>query len=530
MKANVLMVQGTSSSVGKSVLAAALCRLYARRGLRVAPFKAQNMSNNAAVCADGSEIGRAQAVQAAAAGIEPDADMNPILLKPEGQARSQVVVRGRPWLTLSARAFYERKAELWPIVTASLDRLRDQYDLVIAEGAGSPVELNLRQLDIVNMALARHAGARVLLVGDIDRGGIFAQLLGTLHLFAPEERALVGGLIVNKFRGDPALFADGIGILEERSGLPVLGVVPFLECLNLPEEDAVALEENGQWSVTSGQSDARIHHSSEVLDLAIIRLPHIANFDDFDPLVTEPGVRLRYVASAKSLGRPHAIIVAGTKSTVADLAWLHREGVAEAIRQRAAAGTAVVGICGGYQILGEQVSDPEQIESPIQQVAGLGLLPVETMFTPTKATAQVRARILGGPGWLAGLEGHQLSGYEIHMGRTRSPSAWLNIFDRNGVTQEREGEQRDGAVTADARIWGCYLHGLFANEPFRRAWLDSVRRGCRIGFQSCQNARQDRNPIPLSEALDRLADAVAACVDLDRLDTIIEVEHARQSR
>jgi adenosylcobyric acid synthase len=386
MTARVLMIQGTSSSVGKSLLTAALCRLFARRGVRAAPFKAQNMSNNAAVCADGAEIGRAQAVQAAAAGVAPTADMNPVLLKPEADSRSQVIVLGRHWQTLRASAFYRRKEELWPVVTAALDRLRAAYELVLIEGAGSPAELNLRALDIVNMAVARHARAPVLLAGDIDRGGIFAQLLGTLWLLEPEERALVRGLVVNKFRGDRALFADGVRILEERGGAPVLGVVPYLPALAVAEEDAVALDVDRPGPRTG-------------IDVAVIRLPHIANFDDFDPLRAEPGVGVRYVSSARELGAPRAVILPGTKSTIADLAWLRATGLAEAICTFVDRGGAVAGVCGGYQMLGRVIRDPEGVESPAGEVAGLGLLPVETTFAQEKATRQARGRVAGGPGW-----------------------------------------------------------------------------------------------------------------------------------
>jgi adenosylcobyric acid synthase len=480
------MLMGSSSSVGKSLMVTALCRIYARRGWRVAPFKAQNMSNNAAVCRDGAEIGRAQALQATAAGLEPSADMNPVLLKPEADARAQVIVQGRPWQTLAAGSYFERKQTLWPVVTDALARLQAAHDLVIIEGAGSPVELNLRRADIVNMAVARHANSPVILVGDIDRGGIFAQLLGTLALFEPDERRLVRGLLVNRFRGDSALFKDGIRILEERSGLPVLGVVPYLRDLALPEEDAVALED-----VARGPAD-----------IAVIRLPRIANFDDFDPLQREPGVRLRYVSRRAELGSPRAVILPGTKSTLADLAWLKREGLAEAIAQLAQAGCAVAGICGGYQMLGRRIADPEGIESTDGERPGLGLLPVDTLFGPAKATRQVHARVrAGAPGWLRGVAGTTLAGYEIHMGRTCGHGSWLSV----------EGGGDDGSASADGRIWGCYLHGIFANDAFRRAWLDSLGLAC-----------EARSASTLDEAIDRLADAVAAAVDIGRLDRIIE--------
>lgn len=532
--AKVLMVQGTSSSAGKSLLVTALCRIFARRGVRVAPFKAQNMSNNAAVCADGAEIGRAQATQAVAAGLEPTADMNPILLKPEADARSQVVVMGRPWRILSAGTYYQHKHELWPVVTAALDRLRSAYELVIIEGAGSPAELNLRAGDIVNMAVARHAQAPVLLVGDIDRGGIFAQLLGTFWLLEPEEQALVRGFVVNKFRGDHALFADGVRILEERSGVPVLGVIPFLHDLAIPEEDAVAI------SNPSAGSGLRLRTGPQSLisnlptvDIAIIALPRIANFDDFDPLASEPGVQVRYVSSRQKLGRPHAVILPGTKSTIADLTWLWEQGLAEAIQQLASDGTAVVGICGGYQMLGRVVRDPDHVESPIDGAPGLSLLPVETIFRGEKATHRARARVLGGPGWLAPVAGQSVRGYEIHMGRTTGGRPWLEITERNGAPISLE----DGAVSHDGQVWGCYLHGLFENTSLRRAWLASLEPesgeldGWRAGWLKRSSARPSHPTIQPSShlsiqpsiypALDRLADAVEAALDMEQLETII---------
>jgi adenosylcobyric acid synthase len=510
MPAKALMIQGTSSSVGKSVLAAALCRIFARRGVRVAPFKAQNMSNNAAVCGDGSEIGRAQAVQAAAAGIEPTADMNPVLLKPEADARSQVIVLGRPWGMLASGSYGRRKEALWPVVTAALDRLRAQGDLVIMEGAGSPVELNLRDSDIANMAIARYAQAPVLLVGDIDRGGIFAQMLGTLWLLEPEDRALVRGLIVNRFRGDRSLFADGIRILEERSTAPVLGVIPYLPALNVPEEDAVALDvgANGREGMPPRRS----------IDVAIIQLPHIANFDDFDPLALEPGVLVRYVQSAEALGRPDAVILPGTKSTIADLAWLREQGLAEAIRKLAHEGAAIVGICGGYQMLGRRIADPLGVESDRREAIGMGLLPVETTFDNAKATYQAIATVLESPGWLRVLAGQTLGGYEIHMGGTGGGTPWLAITRRNGV----DTRLADGAISDDGRLWGCYLHGLFANAEFRRAWLSSLRDNG-SGDHALRVRAQGMPPgATLDAALNRLADAVEAAIDMQRLEAILQ--------
>jgi len=512
------MIQGTSSSAGKSLLTAALCRIYARRGVRVAPFKAQNMSNNAAVCPDGSEIGRAQAVQAAACGLEPTADMNPILIKPEADARSQVVVMGRAWRVLAAREYYAHRDELWALVTQALDRLLQDYELVVIEGAGSPVELNLRAGDMVNMAVACHARSPVLLVGDIDRGGIFAQLLGTLWLLPDDERALVKGLLVNKFRGDATLFADGVRILEERGGVPVVGVIPYLRGLAIPEEDAVALEEPGGrgaasvGAVTATQAGPRERGavpSAPTIDIAVIHFPRIANFDDFDPLAAEPGVQLRYVSSPAELGQPQAIILPGTKSTTGDLQWLRGTGLAPAIQERAAAGTAVVGICGGYQMLGRTIRDPQRVESSKEVVPGLGLLPVETLFLAEKATYRIRARVRGGPGWLARVAGQVVSGYEIHMGRTNGADPWLTITARS----QRPVEVADGAASEDGRVWGCYLHGLFETQAFRRAWLAG------LGWEN--PGLPSTSSTDLARRLDDLAEAVEQALNMELLEEIV---------
>jgi adenosylcobyric acid synthase len=493
------MIQGSSSSAGKSLMVTALCRILARRGLRVAPFKAQNMSNNAAVCADGAEIGRSQAVQAAAAGVPPRAEMNPVLLKPEGNARSQVIAMGRPRYTVSARDYYRHKSTLWPLVTSALDCLRDASDVVVIEGAGSPAELNLRAGDIVNMAIARYAQAPVLLVGDIDRGGIFAQLLGTLWLLEPEDRALMRGFIVNKFRGDPTLFTDGVRIIEDRGKLPVLGVVPFIPDLAIPEEDSAALD----------LPPATLDADADAIDIAVIRLPRIANFDDFVPLAAEPGVRLRYVTTCATLGTPQAVIIPGSKSTIADLDWLRAQGLALAIRGLAERGAAIVGICGGYQMLGDVIRDPDRVEAAVEQTAGLGLLPMQTVFEPIKATHQAEARVLQGPGWLETLSGETIRGYEIHMGQSTGRHPWLKLIRRSAA----DVDVADGNVTADGQIWGCYLHGLFENEALRRAWLRS------LGWQPAMSPAV--GPTGLAVAIDHLADGVEASLDMTLLETMI---------
>ena len=497
MTGKVLMVQGTSSSVGKSLLVAGLCHLFARLGVRVAPYKAQNMSNNAAVCPDGSEIGRAQATQAYASGLEPHVDMNPVLIKPEADSRSQVVVMGRPWQTLSAREYYPQKKVLWKEATAALDRLRDQYELVVIEGAGSAAELNLKDGDIVNMAIARYANAPVLVTGDIDPGGIFAQLIGTVWLLEPEERELVKGLIVNKFRGDISLFDDGVRILEEKSEVPVLGVVPYLHDLFIPEEDAVALENPFEQPISS----------TEAVEIVVTHLPRIANFDDFDPIATEPGVRVRYVTNPEQVGNPAAIIIPGTKSTINDMEWLRLVGLADVIQRHAQNGGAVVGICGGYQMLGEVVHDPQHIESKLDSAPGLGLLPIETVFAGDKATHQASAQVRNGTGWFANLEGQTVTGYEIHMGRTNSQISWLEISKRSGQSVQVP----DGASSEDGKVWGCYVHGLFANENLRRAWLKD------LGWDE-EKASQNENPFAAS--LTRLADTLESTLDMNLLERI----------
>lgn len=507
MSGRVLMVQGTSSSAGKSLLAAALCRIFARRGLRVAPFKAQNMSNNAAVCADGSEIGRSQALQAVAAGVAPTSDMNPVLLKPEADARSQVIVNGRPWSTLGARDYFQRRKELWPVVVAALDRLRCRYELVVIEGAGSPAEMNLHHHDIVNMAVARRSQAPVLLVGDIERGGVFAQLLGTLWLLDDDDRQLIRGLVVNKFRGDISLFDEGRTYLEQRSGLPVLGVIPWLSDLHLPDEDSEALP--------SGRRQPADTHD---LDIAVIRLPRISNFDDFDPLASEPGVRLRYVESVSQLHDQDAMILPGTKSTVSDLQWLRERGLASRLVQLAQDGGRVVGICGGYQMLGRTICDSQHVESRVDATPGLGLLPTATIFESSKETHQLEGEIIDDH-HCPGVTDRAVTGYEIHLGRTFGGSPWLRLRRRNA----NGAELHDGAASGDGRIWGCYLHGLFANDAFRRAWLRSLRPDTfgqppdAMPSPTGQSGFQGR----LDNALNRLADSVEDAIDLPRLDAIV---------
>jgi adenosylcobyric acid synthase len=498
MNAKTLMIMGTHSNAGKSILVTALCRMFAQDGYRVAPFKAQNMALNAGVTPEGHEIGRATIAQAEAAGVPAHVDMNPVLLKPEGDGRSQVVLNGKPFTHIEAANWLSLKQHLWEQVTAALDRLRQKYDLVIIEGAGSPAEINLKAGDIVNMRVAQYAQAPSLLVGDIDRGGVFAALVGTMVLLEPEERALVKGFIINKFRGDIRLLGDGLRMLQERAfNVPTLGVIPYLPDIGIAAEDSVALDEQP----SDRQSEAT------PVDIAVIRLPHIANFDDFDPLKAEPGIHLHFVDRLSDLQKPAAIILPGSKTTLADLAWLHESGLAARIASLARTGAVVVGICGGYQMLGQTVLDPEGIEAPPgAQAAGLGLLPIRTVFVGNKQTVQVRAtlRALAGP--LAALQGSPIQGYEIHMGRSEPVDDTLSPLCR--ITTQ-DTSHFDGAVNSSGRTWGTYLHGIFDNDLLRHAWLRS------LGWQG------DGQLFDRQQAYNRLAQHVRTQLDMERLRQII---------
>ncbi len=487
-----LMVQGTASGVGKSLLAAAFCRIFARAGYRVAPFKSQNMALNAAVTLEGGEIGRAQAAQAAAAGIEPTVDMNPILLKPEPGHRSQVVVRGCAVTSVTWQEYQRMQAELLPIVAESLGRLRRAWDLVIIEGAGSPAEINLRDSDIVNMSVARMADAPVLLVGDIDRGGVFAALLGTLALLDPPDRARVGGLIVNRFRGDVTVLGPGLVELSARAGVPVLGVVPYLEARLVPAEDSLDLDDRFRWGAPGA------------LDVAVVRLPLISNFDDFEPLAAEPGVHVRFVRGADEIRGADVLVLPGSKATVSDLRWLFATGLAQAIQRAAADGQPVVGVCGGYQMLGEAVHDPDRVESDAHTTRALGLLPVVTTFARNKTTVRVRARVGGTSGPFSGAAGSEVVAYEIHAGRTsRSSPAPFTIVERASDPVH----DADGAVSSTGNVLGTYLHGLFANDSLRKALLEFLadRKGI---------AADPRWGTGAVDRYEHLADAVARAVDI----------------
>ncbi|WP_213980453.1 cobyric acid synthase [Sphingomonas sp. dw_22] len=474
-----LMLQGTGSDVGKSVLVAGLCRAFANRGLGIRPFKPQNMSNNAAVTIDGGEIGRAQALQAIAARVEPHSDMNPVLLKPQADRTSQLIVGGKVRGTLGAGNFRAARGELLGEVMAAYHRLREACDLVIVEGAGSPAEINLRAGDIANMGFARAAGVPVVLVGDIDRGGVIAAIVGTRAVIDPEDAAMIRGFIINKFRGDPALFADGYRQIEALSGWRGFGVVPWLPMTaRLPSEDAVILE-------------ARALRHEGRLVVACPILPRISNFDDLDPLKLEPEVELRMVPPGTPIPAEAALIVLpGSKATIADLAALRAQGWDIDIRAHHRRGGAVLGLCGGYQMLGTRVSDPAGLEGPPGSIEGLGLLDVETVLSPAKALRHVRGTALGA----------RFEGYEMHMGETTGAGTArpLAIF---------EDGRPDGAVSADGLVTGTYVHGFLADAAQRRALL------ARIGAQG--SGRDYRASV--DTALDSIAEELERHLDLDAL-------------
>lgn len=505
-RARAIAVLGTGSDVGKSLVVAGLCRLLHRAGIRVAPFKAQNMSLNSFVTPEGGEIGRAQALQAEACGLAPDVDMNPILLKPESDARAQVVVQGRVYSTLDAQAYFSRgrNSELFQAVRSSYERLAAHYDVIVIEGAGSAAEVNLRDRDLVNWATVELADARVVLVGDIDRGGVFAQLIGTLDLIAPEERARVCGLVINKFRGDRALFADGVRFLHERTGIPVLGVLPFLRDLTLDQEDSLDVELRHQ-----------VAFSDDRVNIAVLLLPHMSNFTDFNMLIHEADVALRYVATPAEAAGADGVIIPGSKSTLADLAYLRAKGFDALVQDHVRRGRELLGICGGYQMLGNRIVDPDGVETG-GEATGLGLLQTDTIMMPEKITEQVDASALH----IHDEKPVSVRGYVIHMGRTdpgpHRPCFHLQRRAAQSTDQLQvgspDGGSLDGAVRDDGLVWGTYIHGLFDQPQFRRAWLNRLRR--RKGLSPVELACSQQVNDTQRHALDRWADHVEQHLDL----------------
>ena len=482
-----IMIQGTMSNAGKSLLCAGLCRIFKQDGYRVAPFKSQNMALNSFITKAGGEMGRAQVVQAEAAGIAPDTRMNPILLKPTTDVGSQVIVNGQVQGNMRAMEYYRRKREFIPDVLEAYNSLASEYDIIVIEGAGSPAEINLKQEDIVNMGLAKLVDAPVLLVGDIDRGGVFAQLYGTVALLEQEERDRIKGTIVNKFRGDRAILEPGLKTLEELCGVPVAGVIPYTH-VDIDDEDSLT---------------ERFDKSTErkLIDIAVIRLPRISNFTDFSPFERYGNVSLRYVDSVGDLHQPDMIILPGTKSTIADLRWLRQCGLEAAIHKTADAGTLVFGVCGGYQMLGRTVSDPEQVEAAgTTEILGMGLLEMDTIFLGEKVQAQTAGVFVGISGMLSELNGMSYSGYEIHMGRS---------------------EKEMPALTGTGNVYGSYIHGVFDAPGISDAILKAICAQKGIDF----DALETFDVVEYKERqYDLLADAVRSGLDMEFIYRILNRE------
>ncbi len=503
--AKTVMFQGTSSHVGKSILTTALCRIFRQDGYRVTPFKAQNMALNSYVTPGGGEMGRAQVAQAEAAGLEPSVEMNPVLLKPTGNACSQVIVMGRPVGTMSASEYhagYSKK--LLGVIENCLDELQERFDIVVIEGAGSPAEVNLKANDIVNMRIALMVKAPVFLIADIDRGGAIASVVGTLSLLEPAEQERVQGIILNKFRGDINLLRPAFDVILDKTGKPVVGVIPHLENIGIDDEDSVSLDEKKS-------------QRGRELDIAVIRLPKISNFTDFDALSREPDVSLRFVRAGEPLGNPDLVILPGSKNTTEDLLYLKQQGYEIEIRQLAAEGVPIVGICGGYQMLGQKLLDPHHTESSLDELAGIGLIPAVTTFAAEKLTHQVEATMSRRSFLGISANDARLSGYEIHMGQTEfidpvEPA--FSIIGRSGQAVDFA----DGVVSADGLVMGTYIHGVFDNDRFRRAVLDALRlkkglpvfAGATVSYSAQKEA-----------AYDRLAELVRANLDMDHVRRVM---------
>ena len=535
--ARALMVLGTASHAGKSILTAALCRIFADDGYRVAPFKAQNMSLNSAATPDGREIGRAQALQAEACRVPACAEMNPVLIKPSSDTGSQIVLLGRIWGQVTAATYHQQRVEeLFPVVLESYRKLASEYELIILEGAGSPAEINLREHDIVNMRMAHAANAACLLVGDIDRGGVFASLLGTLELLGPSDRALIRGYAINKFRGDLSLLKPGLEMMEPRLGIPCAGVVPYLHELGLDEEDGVAVEERRSaarvWRAAESASpylDPLLNEegtdgwggasTKRPLRIAVVALPHMSNFTDFDALAAEPSAALAFVDQPKDLAAADLVILPGSKQTLNDLEWLHQRGLAPVLFGHAARGGCLVGICGGFQMLGVKIDDPQGIEN--QGLAcsrqGLGLLQMGTVLQPEKITRPARGRVLRSVIFGHPANESAFRGYEIHVGETvygqeAAPFAEITRAGSSAVVT-------DGAVSTDQRVFGTYIHGIFDEDDFRHAFLEAARAACGLAPLAARAfvaaERQSR--------LDRLAAHVRSSLDLELIRSWIHL-------
>lgn len=488
------MVQGTMSNSGKSFITAGLCRIFKQDGYRVAPFKSQNMALNSYITEDGLEIGRAQAMQAQAAGVKPTTDMNPILLKPTSNVGSQVIVGGEIMGNMKAMDYYANKTALIPEVMKAYERLDREYDVIVIEGAGSPAEINLKDNDIVNMGMAKMANAPVLLVGDIDRGGVFASLYGTVKLLDPDEQAMIKGLVINKFRGDVDILKPGLTMIEELTGIPVVGVVP-MEFVDIDDEDSLS-DRLEQTSVLGG------------VDVAVIRLPHISNFTDFSTLERMDGVSLRYVKNKAMLGSPDLIVLPGTKNTMDDLAWLRQCGLEGAILRCHEAGVPVVGICGGFQMLGELLEDPFCVEHG-GVMRGMGLLNTKTVFEEAKTRTQIKGQVISADGVFSAMEGMAVTGYEIHMGITK------NLGECQPMILLEDG-RTDALANASFSVFGSYLHGLFDAPEVVRALVRKIMESKGLEAVTIMDMDSYRE-----SQYDKLADLVRHSLDMDKIYEIL---------
>ena len=499
--AKAIMIQGTMSNAGKSLLTAGLCRIFKQDGYRVAPFKSQNMALNSFITEEGLEMGRAQVMQAEAAGIKPSVLMNPILLKPTNDTGSQVIVNGEVIGNMAAREYFAYKHKLFPQVMEAYEKLADQYDIIVIEGAGSPAEINMKQEDIVNMGMAKRAKAPVLLVGDIDRGGVFAQLIGTVMLLDDDEKDMVKGLIINKFRGDKTILDPGLAMLEEKSGIPVVGVAPYLQ-IEVEDEDSLT---------------ERFDHKQEVglIDIAVIRIPRISNFTDFNPFESMPGVSLRYVHNVKELKNPDMIILPGTKNTMEDLLWMRQNGLEAAVLKLAAVGKIIFGVCGGYQMLGEQLSDPHGVEAG-GEIKGMGLIPMDTVFEEAKTRTRITGSFHEVTGPLAALSGVALEGYEIHMGVTALKEGAAPMTRIKNIAPQSNAAD-DGAYAGNA--YGTYVHGVFDKEEVAKAVIRSL--GQQKGIDTEEITGVDFQAFKETQ-YDLLADGMREHLDMQAIYQILD--------
>ncbi len=498
MSAKTIMIQGTGSYVGKSVVAAALCRIFTADGYKVAPFKAQNMALNSFVTKNGEEMGRAQVVQAEACGIEPSVDMNPVLLKPSSDVGCQVIVMGKPVGNMDSVTYHKHKPKLMNVVTGAFNRLAEKNDIVVIEGAGSPAEINLRKNDIVNMSIAEKIDAPVILVGDINLGGVFAWLVGTMELLSDNEKKRVKGFLINKFRGDASLLKSAITFLEKRTQKPVLGVIPYFTDIKIQEEDSVCIDPYKRSLSARDKDNIRIK---------VIYLPHISNFTDFDMLEKEHGVELEYIKRPDELRHADVIIIPGSKNTIDDLAVLRKKGFVSKIKEYSRKGVSIIGICGGYQMLGKEIIDPDHIETKKTNIKGMGLLDITTTIKKEKQTHQIKAY---DNLFSSGI----IHGYEIHMGRTHLGNTAKPIFE----IFERSGKRvniKDGTKNRDRRVWGTYIHGVFDNDNFRAAFLNNIRKSKQLPERGLSNL------FDKEKEYDKLASLVRKSVDMKKIYSIM---------